>query len=214
MDEARAAVRSAADLEDADGRRFWEAHFARRTDAPWDAFIAALFVFLALPLPPPSDIKIRCLSALFADIGGPGALTAVPLETFHRFLLWLAPLQADVFQRLLELLVQPWFHGSLSAPAASDRVRDAGDGAFLIRFSREPGAYAITSRAGEQIRHYRITRRAAGRYVLGQVECRSLHDVVQRFTAELSLTRPCPGSAFQALLRRGASRYEDFYDDD
>lgn len=214
MEETRPPVKSVAELEDAQGRRFWESAFGKRLDITWEAFINALFPFLELPVPRASDIKLRCLTAVLADIAACTVPTVITLDTFNRFLLWLAPLQPDVFQRLLELLVQPWFHGSLSSAAASDRVRDAGDGSFLVRFSaREPGAYAITCRTSEQIRHYRITRKAPGRYVLGQVEARSLHDMVQRFSTELKLLHACPGSHFQALLRKATNRYEEFCDE-
>jgi hypothetical protein len=71
------------------------------------------------------------------------------MDTFRDFLQWFGPLKpnADVPNKVVALLKEPWFHGDLSTPAAEKMLAANGlEGTFLVRFSTsDPGSYSISS---------------------------------------------------------------------
>ncbi len=80
-------------------------------------------------------------------------------------------------------------------------------GCFLVRFSSDPGSYAITGLSnGGRIKHYRIHHKPGLDYLIGKAECKSLDDIIAKFHAELFLKHPCPGSKYEDLFNASQKR--------
>jgi len=75
-------------------------------------------------------------------------------------------------------------------------------GTFFVRFSaRDPGCFAIsTVSQGGRIKHYRVYHKPGMEYLIGKIECESLHTIISKYAKELYLKHPCPGSPFQDLF--------------
>lgn len=75
-------------------------------------------------------------------------------------------------------------------------------GSYLIRFStRDAGCYAITSLTKQEtLKHYRISHKAGGPYVLGTVESPSLEGLIKNHRKDLYLKNPLGGSKYESMF--------------
>jgi len=194
-------------IKDNVGREFWRAHFLDKEDrfqdkVSWKVFGKAFCAhFNKSPLPP-DDPRFRCLKELTCTSKD----EMVNIETWGNLLEWFGPLVGfdQLLDDIVNLLKEAWFHGDLSAADAEKRIAtfQKKKGSFLVRFSsREPGSYAITvMSASGKLKHYRVYHKPGLQYLIGKMECASLHEIINNYGAELLLEKPCPGSPFADIF--------------
>jgi len=105
-----------------------------------------------------------------------------------------------------------WFHGDISVETAQTRLAGNEPGTFLIRFSSNPGSYALSkiienARKEREIVHIRINHEPVsggnGRYSFVLDEKVSEFDNLEELVKAkvLGLTTACPGSYYYAQFR-------------
>jgi len=84
-------------------------------------------------------------------------------EVFSKVLSWFSPLGVDptlgyTVETMLEVLSYPWFHGFMSVYQAKTVLLNSitEDGTFLVRFSSQPGAFALSVVQNKSVCHCRI----------------------------------------------------------
>jgi len=174
------------------------------------------FSFISLPPPTPGDVKARSLKTIFDNLEDK-EIDTVTQESFNKMLQWFGPLvpnSYEIIEKVMELELKAWFHGKISGKEAESKVKAQTPGTFLLRFSAtEYGSYAITVlTAINNPKHFRILHKPGQNYIVGKTECKTLEEVVQKFSKELYLKSPCPGSIFLPIFSsQNKSRYSDFY---
>lgn len=105
------------------------------------------------------------------------------------------------------LFTKRWFHGDIDLQTAQTRLAGTEPGMFLIRFSSNPGSYALSKiieQNNEQtIVHVRISHHPSSKYSFTlddkTYEFDSLDELVK--SPVLHLGNPCPGSKYYAQFR-------------
>jgi len=137
----------------------------------------------------------------------------VSIEEFGNILKWFGPLEKDTkgdnFLTTMQILfTKKWFHGDISLPESQTRLTGSESGTYLIRFSSNPGSFALSkmienSNQERVIVHVRIQHKPGGKYsfVLDDqsYEYDSLTDLVK--APELQLGNACSGSKYWATFR-------------
>jgi hypothetical protein len=82
------------------------------------------------------------------------------------------PFNMDLLERVTSLLHHKWFYGNISKEEATSLVAGVSADCFLVRFSSQPGSFALTLKLkninnGQPI-HYRIEPKPDGTWVLGE----------------------------------------------
>jgi len=190
-------------INDKLGREMWKKNFLTKDGLKevitWKEFVMALTSFFKKNLPKdPDDINYKCLNVLLVKDDN------VSIEDFSKLLDWFGPMEGlDSFlNSIVELLKRPWFHGDISSEQAEKLLQKRDKGDFLIRFSsRDPGCYAITTRAKDgNLKHYKILHKPGLQYLIGKIECSTLDEISTKYKRELYLKHPCPGSPFLELF--------------
>lgn len=199
-----------ASISDRDGRKLWKNNFSQnnmlRTQVPWTEFVATVAKELH------KDVNEKIFKGL-KSILAKGA-DKVSMDEFGNILKWFGPLLPseegkNFLATMQSLFTQKWFHGDISQQEAETRLAGGNPGTFLIRFSSNPGSYAL-SRIFENdehelvIVHIRIghpTPFAKFSFIVeDQVyEYSSLEELVK--AEQLKLGEPCSGSKYYATFR-------------
>ena len=97
----------------------------------------------------------------------------------------------------------------MTAAAEAALKANGHKGAYLIRFSATPGAYAITllNRKGT-LEHYRITHCAGTPYVMAKTSFDSLPQLISRTREELHLKDALAGGPFERLFQAHGAKYQ------
>jgi len=144
------------------------------------------------------DTKFKCLKAVLVrkdDI--------VTIEEYGALLQRFGPLDdfAGFLDRIVSLLKKTWFHGDISSEDSEKIVMSRDNGTFLVRFSSDPGSYAVTAKTSAgKLKHFRIHHKAGLDYLIGQIECKSLEEIIKKYHKELGLKSPAPGSPYEPLF--------------
>jgi len=196
-------------ISDKDGREMWKKHFSKDNDLdlniPWEKFLNAIASFFSLS----PQLKIfQGLKALLLKED----TDVVYIEDFGNCLKWFGPMgsssSTNFLTRMQNLFTKRWFHGDISVETAQTRLAGNEPGTYLIRFSSNPGNFALSKIIENQkkeraIVHIRISHEPGGNYafILDDVvyEFDSLEDLVK--AKVLGLTNPCPGSYYYAQFR-------------
>jgi len=110
--------------------------------------------------------------------------------------------------RMQNLLTKRWFHGDISLQEAQARLAGTEPGTFLLRFSSNPGQFALSKMIENLskehvIVHIRISHIPGGKYSFvldGKTyEYTNLDELVK--SPVLNLTKPCQGSKYYAQFR-------------
>jgi len=146
------------------------------------------------------DITFKCLKSVLSKDE-----KTVTLEEFGVLLQRFGPLDnhEEFLARIVNLLKKSWFHGEISAEQSEKIVMNSPkNGTFLVRFSSDPGSYAITSKSQNgNLKHYRIYHKAGLEYLIGQIECSSLDDIIKKYYKELGLKYPAAGSPYKKIFK-------------
>lgn len=106
------------------------------------------------------------------------------------------------------LLTKRWFHGDITLNESQTRLAGTDPGSYLIRFSSNPGQYALSKMIENHnkervIVHIRISHSPGGKYSFvldGKVyEYDNLEELVK--SPVLGLAKPCQGSKYYAQFR-------------
>jgi len=204
-------------IEDETGRIMWSNAFGLdQLSVKWEKFLTEFFSFISLPPPTPGDVKARSLKSIFDNLEDK-VVDTITQESFNKMLQWFGPLvpnSYEIIEKVIELELKAWFHGKISGKEAESKVKVQSPGTFLLRFSStEYGCYAITVLAAiNNPKHFRILHKPGQGYIMGKLECKTLDEVIQKFSKELHLKSPCPGSIFLPIFsNQNKSRYTDFY---
>jgi len=186
------------------GRDMWKKSFSTkdglRESVQWREFLIALSDYFKKALPKDAeDLRYKCLHILLVKNN-----EVVTIEDWSRLLDWFGPMENldQLFERILALLRQPWFHGDMSSDLAEKSLRKQKKGFFLVRFSStDAGCYAITSLAKDgKLKHYKIVHKPGQPYMIGKIEASTLDEIVTKYRKDLYLKHPCPGSPFTYLF--------------
>ncbi|KAL6077557.1 serine/threonine-protein kinase STY13 [Balamuthia mandrillaris] len=203
-------------ISDLAGQRLWTTHFLELLKVPWLEFVGGFCAFLHMRPPNEgTDVRFACLKSIVAYplAPEPEKKNLVKMEDFANMLCWFGPLEEGkdgvaILQRITTLLAQPWFFGFFSAAEAERALNKQRKGTFLIRFSsKEPGSYSISvldasARSKLAVKHYRVSHSPGTGYTIGNIECKSLEDIVTRYHKELGLKVSCPGSPYLSLFQK------------
>ncbi|MDP2435120.1 MAG: protein kinase, partial [archaeon] len=202
-----------ASVADVLGRKFWRDTFIIggqiQEEVEWSVFLKAFCEFLGSPMTKEIFSSAGYLKALLCGLDGPSAAQEkVSVERFGKILSWLGPLQGvGIMSEVKELLSKPWFHGFISADDVNNSLKGKQPGTFLLRFSSEPGCYAISAMARDGIKNFRIAHKPGGPYIIGQAQLKSLSEIVSTYSESLGMLTPCPGSPYRDInLSKHSSR--------
>jgi len=198
-------------VADAEGRKMWKKNFqengALMSEVPWTNFVIVLASHLHMN---PSLKVFQGLKAVLVK----NDKDMVSIEEFGNILKWFGPMEAGSDEQhnfligMQNLFTKRWFHGDISVEAAQTLLAQTEPGTFLIRFSSNPGSYALSKIIENQtqervIVHIRINHKPGEEFSFvldGQVhEFNTLEDLVK--CPLLSLGNPCPGSKYYAQFR-------------
>ena len=192
-------------IADKMGRKLWRKHFMNkdglRTRVGWTEFASAFCQFFKETNVALDDIRLQCLNLLLVDGHRD---EEVDMEEWAKLLQWFGPLKdfQSFLDNILDLLKKTWFHGNITSEQAEKIVmKTKQKGCFLVRFSSDPGSYAITALSqGGRLKHFRIYHKPGLDYLIGKAECKSLDDIIAKYHTELYLKTPCPGSKYEDLF--------------
>jgi len=186
------------------GRAFWKEKYLEKTIVDWKDFLISFSRSIGFEIPKdPEDIKMQCLKELIVRRSNQGK-DEVHLEDFGKMLEWFGPLEKgnSILKRIETQLRSKGFYGDIETGDAEKLLNGKKTGSYLVRFStRDPGCYAITvlSKVGA-LKHYRITHKAGGRYILGTSEYDSLEALIKAHKKDLHLKLPLGGSRYESMF--------------
>ncbi|KAL6056545.1 Dual specificity protein kinase [Balamuthia mandrillaris] len=211
-------------VEDKGARKFWKKHFLGKEKASFDAFLLQFCRAFKRELPKniESDSKLLCLKAVLAEegkgISGDGL--HVSLETFGRMCGWFGPFiqnnsfeatekssesnEAFFLNNIKRTVQAPWFHGDIASKEAEEKLQLCKPGAFLIRFSSQPGCFTISSITKKRkIVHQRIMYNPGKGFTFWENRYSSLSNLIKAEKVKQHWKTPCPGSRFKDLQVKG-----------
>jgi len=107
-----------------------------------------------------------------------------------------------------ELFTKKWFHGDISVSEAETRLAATEPGTFLIRFSSNPGSFALSKtlenseNEGRVIVHIRITHKQGKFSFVVDDQAYEYNSLMELVGApELRLGNACSGSKYWATFR-------------
>eukprot|EP01114_Cavostelium_apophysatum_P020971 TRINITY_DN7184_c0_g1_i2.p1 TRINITY_DN7184_c0_g1~~TRINITY_DN7184_c0_g1_i2.p1 ORF type:complete len:727 (-),score=197.56 TRINITY_DN7184_c0_g1_i2:30-2210(-) len=207
LDEAIAEVA----ISDAEGKELWKRAFSQNselvTEVPWTAFLQTISMRLHM------SPNLKIFQGLRALLVKEGSGDVVTIEEFGNVLKWFGPMDAQSAEnnflvRMQHIFTKRWFHGDISVETAQTRLAGNEPGTFLIRFSSNPGSYALSkiienNKKERAIVHIRIPHEPGSNFsfVLDDTvyEFDNLEDLVK--APVLGLTTACPGSYYYAQFR-------------
>lgn len=198
-------------ISDKEGKEMWKRNFLQNgetiTEVPWTSFLQAISMRLHM------SPNLKIFQGLRVLLVKEGSGEVVSMEEFGNVLKWFGPMDAqsadnNFLARMQNIFTKRWFHGDISVGTAETRLAENEPGTFLIRFSSNPGSYALSKIIENQkkervIVHIRIPHEPGKNYsfVLDDTvyEFDSLDDLVKEKV--LGLTTACPGSHYYAQFR-------------
>lgn len=137
----------------------------------------------------------------------------VPLMHFERFLTWFGPVipkkkeGTALLETIKELLSKPWFHGSIDANQASNRILQSNkSNGFLVRFSTTSKCYTISYYYKKKMLHTKCP--VGGRFILLSspsplvLETRSVIRYVESFKKRCGLSAVKQNRVFGPLFEK------------
>eukprot|EP00027_Filamoeba_sp_ATCC50430_P018551 CAMPEP_0168567218 /NCGR_PEP_ID=MMETSP0413-20121227/14878_1 /TAXON_ID=136452 /ORGANISM="Filamoeba nolandi, Strain NC-AS-23-1" /LENGTH=511 /DNA_ID=CAMNT_0008599375 /DNA_START=169 /DNA_END=1704 /DNA_ORIENTATION=+ len=198
-------------IHDEHGKKLWEKHFLGQESVPWAKFVKGFCTFWNVPYDPKST-KFLCLKEMCVD---DKEEQLVSIEAFSKTLDWFGPMQDGIglLVKIEDLLKQPYFHGDLGAPESETMLVTKAVGTFLARFSaRDPGCYAISTLGeGNKVKHYRVYHKPGLKFMIGKTEVNSIQEIVTKYSTELGLKDPCPGSPYEKIFQKQAPQISEGY---
>jgi hypothetical protein len=163
------------------------------------------------------EVEWLCLKEVLAEEAKRNdGSEVVRMERFGEILAWFGPLDipkggvigvGSFLWTLKSILETGWFFGPVSGRAAITHLKDKNPGTFLVRYSSQPGWFAISTVTNKKsIAHYRIehepgskTFRLEGSKGEGYS---SLNELVQAVSKSLFLLNPCENSPYHHIFIR------------
>jgi len=195
-------------ISDKEARRWWLKSFSENNtvkfEVPWETLLHHLAAYLNMN----PDLKIfKGLKSILVK----NERELVLIEEFGNLLKWFGPVQPsnDNFLTTMQtLFTKKWFHGDISQEQAETRLAGADPGTYLIRFSSNPGSFALSKMIENHnhervIVHIRISHQSKGKYSF------VLDDKTYEFDSLLALVKSnilnlghaAPGSKYYAQFR-------------
>jgi tRNA A-37 threonylcarbamoyl transferase component Bud32 len=208
-------------IPDPNGRRMWERCFRHQqgsgttVEVPFAKFQSALEYHVDVGIS--SKLWTALQAMMHVSLAGDGKPSPVHILRFGNLLRWFGPMEApnanepekSFLARMQRLFTYRWFHGDISTEMAETRLSESKPGTFLVRFSSNPGQWALSKVVqvegdGEETQtlHIRVHYEAGEFSVsLGNEVYKydSLTDLVKAPVLELG--SPCPGSKYYAQFR-------------
>lgn len=155
-----------------------------------------------------------CLESLLAIRNVEDGITyndpVVTIEKFGEILNWFGPIldpntnEICLYDNVLNILRQPWFHGDINQSVAEDRIRGTRvTGSFLVRFSSMPGYFTISQATNNEIEHRRISHGYGNPFEFGGITSPTLVGLIALIAEPLGLKHACPGSRFTKIFNSG-----------
>ena len=163
------------------------------------------------------EVEWLCLKEVLAEEAKRNdGSEVVRMERFGEILGWFGPLDipkggviepGSFLHNLRSILETGWFFGPLSGKAAITHLKDKNPGTFMVRYSSQPGWFAIsTVSPKKQIAHYRIEHEPGSKtFKLEGSKGEgygSLVELVKAVSKSLYLLQPCENSPYHHIFIR------------
>jgi len=200
----------------------WQKNFKDKIKVPVKLFYTALWkTYCDKELPSEEDepnfIKLKCVEAVV----GPSAKT-IDIDRFGLILHWYGPLspqlRVNIIDKIEALLMEPWFHGEITAVEAENILvaeNDKFKRNYLIRNSVHPSAPFTMSRIESgnkkniEFAHHRISyNRTTGEYCMlfeskecvKEIRGMTLSEFVKNARMNLGLKKPVKCRKFDHIF--------------
>jgi serine/threonine protein kinase len=155
-------------------------------------------------------IEWKCLHSVLVEVTKDGR-EIVRMTKFGEILHWFGPLEISdkgplapglFLSRLRDVLKEGWFHGFISGPKATKDLLDKEPGTFMVRFSSQPGSFAVSRvTRSKQITHVRVLHEKGAYWLEGSTATfDTLTGVIKASAEKLFLRTPCPGNQYAHLF--------------
>jgi len=159
---------------------------------------------------------LMCLKVLVAPED------TVSMSDFGKLAGWFGPVTpADpsgeslgFLDRIVDLLRQPWFHGSIGTRDAENTLKIFPRGTYLVRFSNShPNSFVISKVSAERIiKHVVIPYTPNKGFKLDGHYFHSLQELIPRCSSKYFLKTPCPGSKYTWLFEEDVANVGGYGD--
>eukprot|EP01125_Pyxidicula_operculata_P008052 TRINITY_DN2723_c0_g2_i1.p1 TRINITY_DN2723_c0_g2~~TRINITY_DN2723_c0_g2_i1.p1 ORF type:complete len:520 (-),score=121.37 TRINITY_DN2723_c0_g2_i1:64-1623(-) len=197
----------------------WKKNWSSELQTTWAQFSTVLYKELneTLARDRERNINYKCMQKVLATEGDRDSELVVTLERFGLFLKWFGPLtgqKVSIFDRVTNLLKQPWFHGDIERQACENLLSSFKKGTFLVRFSltepdRTPFTISKVNKNGA-INHQRVYVQPDGKGYYVHVKYKSgtkkvevpgsFEALFKKVKSDLRLKTVCPGSQYLVLF--------------
>lgn len=176
---------------------FWLTLFRGRDTVPWTEFWNSFAISAGVQTG--ATKQASCLRLILC---GPNK-NQVSIENWGRLLSSFGPGDTNLLRRVHDLCQEPYFHGEITTKEAVDKLVGLESGSFLVRFSQQPGFFAISLKEADgRITHYRVEM-VGSRAVLDGNAYDSVRALVRAYATILHT--PCKGSMFSSIFVDNAS---------
>ncbi|KYQ89723.1 SH2 domain-containing protein [Tieghemostelium lacteum] len=190
-------------ISDQNGRLFWQ-NFLGKESVPWNQFYVTFCNSFTIDMRanPMDDLKMKFLKILLVPVDSEN----VSIEDFGKFCTWFGPLKTgmDVLERVKSICSIKGFMGDVSSKNASQYLLGKKSGDYLIRFSSEPGCFAISYiNKNNELVHSKIIYKQGQGYIHygGNTHYITLDDLIKTTHKTLSLKNPFVGGSFYGLIQ-------------
>ncbi|EGC29890.1 SH2 domain-containing protein [Dictyostelium purpureum] len=186
---------------DPSGRQFWAQYYLGKEEASWNSFIINFSLFCGYESHLHSDdIKLKFLKLLLV----PSDSDVVTIDMFGKILTWCGPLTngKDFFEKVYSICSIKGFLGQTSSKNANTYLAGKKPGTYILRFSSDPGSYAISYlNKNKEIVHARVIYKPGSGYIHhgGQTHYSTLDDLIKNTFKSLGIKEPFEGGPFHAL---------------
>ncbi|KAF2073209.1 hypothetical protein CYY_005491 [Polysphondylium violaceum] len=190
-------------VTDHGGRQFWAHHFLGKEEVGWNQFYPAFCSSFAIDMRVHSgdSLTVKCLRLLLVPIDS----ESVSLEQFGKILSWFGPLNGgeEFMDRVNSICSIKGFLGEASSKNVAQYLAGKKSGTYIIRFSSEPGCYAISYLSKtKEITHTKVVKQPQGyKHFGGNTFYPSIDELIKNTFKNLGLKDPFEGGQFHALMQ-------------
>eukprot|EP01132_Coremiostelium_polycephalum_P001514 gene1514-1906_t len=187
-------------INDANGRQFWIHNFLGKEEIPWRQFYTSFCSSFNIACTV-DDVRIKCLKLLLVPIDSEN----VSIEEFGKLLSWFGPLTSgiELLERVYSICSLKGFLGEASSKNVSQFLAGKKTGTYIIRFSSDPGCYALSYlNKNKEISHSKVIYRPGQGYIHfgGNTHYHTLDELIKNTGKTLGLKDPFEGGQFFALI--------------
>ncbi|KAM9988169.1 hypothetical protein ACTFIZ_003542 [Dictyostelium cf. discoideum] len=192
---------------DSSARQFWSQYYMGKEEVTWNSFIVNFSLYCGFESNlSADDIKIKFLKLLLVPVDS----DMVTIDNFGKILTWVGPLTngREFFDKVYSICSIKGFMAATSSKNASQYLAGKKTGTYILRFSSDPGSYAISYlNKNKEIIHARVIYKQGSGYIHhgGQTHYATLDDLIKNTFKSLGIKEPFEGGPFHALTVAASS---------